>query len=503
MRPCQRQSHLPPCALSVPLPMPAVEDRGKVAEVQPQRCTERAGRRLPHIGEHTCGGAQWLFGSCTAEPPDAAAARQMPSTKSGRGALTPSEAQCRHVAMGAHVLVAVILLTAGFGQPELVAESELESLALDDECSSEGGLGDCSLSALQLRARAQGYKQWPWYWYPPAPPAPTCSGSPPYVPFFPNPDQDCRESRACCDPSMTCYEKGSTWAACMQECTPGFHYDELPQFWHPWSCRILGGAKAGLTTAPPSTTPPLLPGYAPSNARLLTPSTSKLFTFYMYRAMADNDFPPENVNAANLPGVMWYLHNEVVITKPRKFGITRIIRYKVQTRAPQPLADEGMNFGVRYAFDFGNCTGPYSCDRQWAKYGYFVGCNNLGSWPFPNFKVAYPGGIWYSLPGPCPNGTIMDKSESCKKQAPGGACTGEPTGRGDCTYSYEYSGEIRIDDLEAAGGPMFWDNPYNADRCVARVSLAASLFAQKYPNTAKDAELLSPPCDFDQGKFYS
>ena len=31
-----------------------------------------------------------------------------------------------------------------------------------------------------------------------------------------------------------------------------------------------------------------------------------------------------NVNAANLPGVLWYLHNEVVERTPRKFGITSL-----------------------------------------------------------------------------------------------------------------------------------------------------------------------------------
>ena len=34
---------------------------------------------------------------------------------------------------------------------------------------------------------------------------------------------------------------------------------------------------------------------------------------------------PRNVNAANLPGVLWYLHNEVVERTPRKFGITNLV----------------------------------------------------------------------------------------------------------------------------------------------------------------------------------
>ena len=26
-----------------------------------------------------------------------------------------------------------------------------------------------------------------------------------------------------------------------------------------------------------------------------------------------------------------------------------------------------------------------------------------GHFPFPNYKIYYPGAVWYSLPGPCPS----------------------------------------------------------------------------------------------------
>ena len=32
---------------------------------------------------------------------------------------------------------------------------------------------------------------------------------------------------------------------------------------------------------------------------------------------------------------------------------------------------------------------------------YFVGCNNLGSFPFPDYDTHYPEAKWYALPGPC------------------------------------------------------------------------------------------------------
>jgi hypothetical protein len=32
----------------------------------------------------------------------------------------------------------------------------------------------------------------------------------------------------------------------------------------------------------------------------------------VYRAQGETTYPPENVNVADLGGVMWYLHNEIV-----------------------------------------------------------------------------------------------------------------------------------------------------------------------------------------------
>lgn len=205
----------------------------------------------------------------------------------------------------------------------------------------------------------------------------------------------------------------------------------------------------------------------------------------MYRAVSSSsNYPPENVNTANLAGCLWYLQNEVVTQRPRKFGISRILRFKFQTKTTAALAAKGMNFGVRYAFDSGQCTGPFSCDEQWQKYGYFVGCNNLGSWPFPEYAVHYPGAIWYSLP----------------KQ---GACLGAPTGACDCTFSYTSAGEINIDELEGPWGQSFWDNANDDGACAARLAAARTLFQLKYPDLPPDTALSAPTCDFNRDKFYS
>lgn len=91
---------------------------------------------------------------------------------------------------------------------------------------------------------------------------------------------------------------------------------------------------------------------------LRSASNAPLLTFYTYRAQGTTSYPPENVNMANLAGVMWYLNNEIVGRADwggkRKFDITRILRYKVQTRATQPMMELGMNYGVRFAFDSGD-----------------------------------------------------------------------------------------------------------------------------------------------------
>mmetsp|Transcript_114939 Transcript_114939/g.245421 ORF Transcript_114939/g.245421 Transcript_114939/m.245421 type:complete len:502 (-) Transcript_114939:61-1566(-) len=263
--------------------------------------------------------------------------------------------------------------------------------------------------------------------------------------------------------------------------------------------------------------------YHPGNYQLMQSSNAPLYTFYVYRAASSSDYPMSNVNAANLVGVMWYLHNEVVKWTPRKFHIVRIKRYKVQTRAPQPLFNQGINFGIRYAFDSGQCTGPWSCQDVYQKYGYVVGCNRFEDrFPFPDKESYYPGGIWYSFPGQCSSRKYYQQDQVCKWSDPGGMCQGTPTGRGDCTYSYQEAGEISLDELEgisnyheftrqgkkeynvwadAGVGLHFWDHFTNPAENLKRVQAARDLFARKYPNDV-DNDVAPAPCDFNFDKFF-
>lgn len=193
------------------------------------------------------------------------------------------------------------------------------------------------------------------------------------------------------------------------------------------------------------------------------------------------------MNVANLAGVMWYFQHEVMIQNPPKFGITRILRYQVQTKAPSQLYAKGMNFGVRYAYDNQVCTGPGDCVAMYRQYGYFVGCNNFASnYPYPDADTAadaeFSGGVWYSLPAE-------------------GACSGPPTAAGSCTYSYSWPPEeVSLQELQGSRGAAFWDDPHNPAANEAKVAAAASAFAAKYPASP---QLVTPPCDFQFESFWS
>jgi len=227
-------------------------------------------------------------------------------------------------------------------------------------------------------------------------------------------------------------------------------------------------------------------------------------------------FPLTNVNAANLAGCMWYLQNEIISgawgkansASGLRFGITRILRYKVTMRATQPLLDAGMHFGLRVAFDSGQCTNP-GCKYDWWKYGYNIGCNKLGDYPFPEFETYYPGGVWYSLPGQCPMKRYNEHTPACEEQEPGGYCPegsgGMPSGQGNCTYVYENAGELRLEELYQFAGmnqEKFWEHRHHIHRNKWKVDTARRAFEHKFPSSPKEEDLHEPPCDFSRSRFY-
>mmetsp|Transcript_66786 Transcript_66786/g.145094 ORF Transcript_66786/g.145094 Transcript_66786/m.145094 type:complete len:368 (+) Transcript_66786:1560-2663(+) len=279
--------------------------------------------------------------------------------------------------------------------------------------------------------------------------------------------------------------------------------------------------------SPATTTPaPKKEKYEPVYPALARASSAPTVTTYLYRAQSDEEYPPTNQNMANLAGVMWYLHHEIVNNRyERRFRKTRIQRFKVKMRATQPLLDHGMHYGVRFAFDRGQCTGPYDCQEAFNYFGYFVGCNRVDEFPTQQWagKVYYPDAIWFSLPGACSLKRFWEATPECVSKDPGGFCE-EPTGSGTCTYSYESAGEISIDELEgidsfaefvSRGGweynnetdqgvhMHFWDGLKDTDACQTRMEKAAELFDTKYPSAEGTLALEAKNCDFSEHRFYS
>jgi len=275
--------------------------------------------------------------------------------------------------------------------------------------------------------------------------------------------------------------------------------------------------------------------YLPSSGVLLRPSVASSFTFYVYRAETEAHEPMGNINAASLGGLLWHLHNQVVSRCPRRattasqMDLTRIVRYKVTTKATTPLLMMGMNFGVQFFFDYGQCVGPgNSHGGDWDLYGYVVGCSRLGAWPHPEdpSAKAYHDAVWYSFPGECPTEDAEHKSADCMARYPGGRCA-TPSGAGDCTYSIDPAGEINIDELVGIsprwathmdfcqqgcreyfkhldGGNCihWWDRKNDAMLNSQRMGQVDEMFSQKFPDLPRDREMAPPPCDWNKQRYY-
>lgn len=273
------------------------------------------------------------------------------------------------------------------------------------------------------------------------------------------------------------------------------------------------------------------PHVCDERGRCKRPEGPTLMTFYMYRAQGVEDYPPENVNMADLAGVLWYLHREVVSSVPRKFHITRILRFKVTMKNTQDLYDRHpKQFGPFVAFDSATAHGRTDI---WRKYGFLVGCQIVDKALFnyappcdqPEDSPSCHSGTWYSLPGACPEKKMEHKYPGCSLMWPGGRCpSAVVTGQHDCTYWAELAGEISLDELEGIKdykhwwiGPnekgdivpngnieynysmdrgvqmSFWNGRHSQAACTGRMNAVADLFKHKYPDLPRT--LPEPPCD--------
>lgn len=262
------------------------------------------------------------------------------------------------------------------------------------------------------------------------------------------------------------------------------------------------------------------------------PSTgSDRHCFYMYRAQDASNYPIQNMNLADLAGVLWYLHNEVVVTCPRKFDIDRIRRFKVTMKNSQALYDRTQTqFGPFVAFDSGRCNTP-DADKIWQNDGYVVGCQ-VQRLELGNYRSSDPtatkcergpddcyGPVWYSLPGPCPSEYFNGKTRECLTYQPGGSCASDfvgADGHSECTYLIEDAGEVDLNWLTGITGSYtsfcesgakeyveatdkgvlvnFWDGKLDQQRCQNRMMAVHNAFAKLYPSFP--AHIDPPLCDY-------
>jgi len=260
-----------------------------------------------------------------------------------------------------------------------------------------------------------------------------------------------------------------------------------------------------------------------------------LLDFYMYRAQTDENYSPVNQDMANIGGMLWYLHNEIIWHHWIRVGSfsstpkTRLEQWRVKVRPTCQLWSTGMNFGVVNTYDLGECTGPFKCQNL-KHYGPTVGCEtwDIGKdnhYPHEEWyrRVKYPHAAWYSLPGACASKKFWGKDKKCAWREPSGACPEgieEPTGEMDCTYTYKKVGEISIDELEGISsfddlmkkggyeysrstdkGKMlhFWDHINSTEANQRRIDITLKKFMDKYPD---HPYLEDPTCDFKPQVFF-
>lgn len=222
----------------------------------------------------------------------------------------------------------------------------------------------------------------------------------------------------------------------------------------------------------------------------------QLVTFYIYRAQSEAEYPNENINAADLPGLLYYLQNEVVQGCPRKFGVTRIRRMKVTTRRNQFVPFE--------AFDSAQCTAE-DCLIHIREAMYSMGCQSI-----PDFCGSITG-LWYSLPGPCPYEPFDQKSPECEAADPGGLCAPDNTDLVDCKFLVENAGSINLNMLvgltetnctagmeydrhkDKGDTTNFWDDAHDEDSCMLRLARIKHAFLMQYPDMPAEIEE-TPPC---------
>ena len=271
--------------------------------------------------------------------------------------------------------------------------------------------------------------------------------------------------------------------------------------------------------------------WAPKRAppKMVQASEPTTLTFYAYRAQSDANYHLENVNLANLPGVLLYFHHEIYMAfegddftnRHHKFGISRFLRFKITMKSTREAFDacldpryaaEDRYHGLcdtenaawrdgRVGHQFMRYTAFDSGVRAWEPPGWpSVGCAKSEISRF--YDHAYGDDVMYfSLPGPCATKPYAEKSDACRAADPGGECA-HPDGGAHCTWHAEPLGHVTLDELMETEGIVdhrgstglnqreykscFWDERHDAQRNRERVKALDRKFREKYPQIPGD-----------------
>jgi len=169
------------------------------------------------------------------------------------------------------------------------------------------------------------------------------------------------------------------------------------------------------TTAAPTRSPDEMSSVVPPAVGAGGPANNPVNEIYMYRAQefdGETGYAMENVNMADLPGVIQYIHREIIAEHTigavdrltgesrlaRKYDISTIMRYRFLVKNPDALSEVQMDFNGYVTFDFGQASNM----QQWedfTEHGDFVGVQQQSNSHVP-FNDPY---YWFSLSGFCPN----------------------------------------------------------------------------------------------------
>jgi len=137
------------------------------------------------------------------------------------------------------------------------------------------------------------------------------------------------------------------------------------------------------------------------------PTNNPVVELFMYRAQefdGETPYAMENVNMADLPGVIQYIHREIIAEHTigavdrrtgearaaRKYDISAILRYRFLVKNPDTLSGTSMDFNGYVTFDFGQASNR----QQWSAFPFRCHYNSLpGESPDTQWNLCIQSGV--------------------------------------------------------------------------------------------------------------